>query len=120
MSAGRGLLSVAGLLWLLVIAATAGVLVADTMIDWQSGLYRALMLTAGTLLVLGLAALTPQGNATIRLFGEARAELRRIFWPTRPETTRTTLMVLVVVAVLGLLLWGMDYVLGQLITLILG
>ena len=29
-------------------------------------------------------------------------------------------MVLVVVAVLGLLLWGMDYVLGQLITLILG
>ena len=99
--------------WLLVLAVIAGTLVADYYMDWESDLYRILALTSGAAVALGIAALTAQGGAAIKLFSEARGELRKMFWPTRQETVQTTLLVMVVVAVLGLLLWGMDYVLAM-------
>ncbi|EQD71157.1 SecE subunit of protein translocation complex [mine drainage metagenome] len=41
----------------------------------------------------------------------ARAELRKIVWPTRNETTMTTVVVFVFVAIAGLFFWGLDFVL---------
>lgn len=111
MKLGR-VFSFAGLQWLLVTAAVAGTLVADAVINWESTLYRVLMLTGGAVVALGIVATTPQGRALVKLFGEARGELRRMVWPTRPETAQTTLLVMIVVAVLGMVLWGMDYLLG--------
>lgn len=43
------------------------------------------------------------------IFAQAsRAELRKIVWPTREETVRTTLIVIAMVVVAGLFLWGID------------
>ena len=44
------------------------------------------------LLVLALvfAALTNEGKRALNFFSESRVELRRIVWPTRPETMQTT------------------------------
>lgn len=38
----------------------------------------------------------------------SRAELRKVVWPTREETVRTTLIVMAMVIVAGLFLWGID------------
>ncbi len=38
----------------------------------------------------------------------SRAELRKVVWPTREETVRTTLIVMAMVVVAGLFLWGID------------
>jgi preprotein translocase subunit SecE len=38
----------------------------------------------------------------------SRAELRKVVWPTREETVRTTLIVMAMVMVAGLFLWGID------------
>lgn len=38
----------------------------------------------------------------------SRAELRKVIWPTREETVRTTLIVMAMVIVAGLFLWGID------------
>jgi preprotein translocase subunit SecE len=52
--------------------------------------------------------MTAQGKAVIAFSKDARLELRKVVWPSRPETTQTTLMVIVLVIVMSLILWGID------------
>jgi preprotein translocase subunit SecE len=75
--------------------------------------------TLGWLALLALAALvasrTEKGKWAVEFFGESRAELRKVVWPTREETMQTTMVVGVMVVVLALVLWGMDGILVSLI-----
>ena len=50
----------------------------------------------------------------------AHAELRKVVWPDRSETLRTTLLVLVVVVLAGLFLWAVDTFLLWLVTFLTG
>ncbi len=47
---------------------------------------------------------------TITFLKETRAELRKVVWPTREETTRYTLLVVVISAAVAAFLGGLDYV----------
>ncbi|MGE5591560.1 MAG: preprotein translocase subunit SecE [Bacillota bacterium] len=49
-------------------------------------------------------------DRTIKYFQDTRAELRRVVWPTRRETTVYTAVVLVAVALFGAFIWGVDNV----------
>ena len=67
-------------------------------------------------IVLVLAALvvayfTTQGKQCWQFAKEARNELRKVVWPTRPETVQTTLIVIGLVILLSLIIWGLDSVL---------
>jgi preprotein translocase subunit SecE len=82
--------------------------------------YRALALLPMAL-VAGFALVkTTKGGAFLKLVKESRQEIRRVVWPTRQETTQTTLMVAVVVVVMGLILWGLDTALNALVSLVIG
>lgn len=80
--------------------------------------------------VLGVAALmaisgflalsTTRGQAFKVLLKEANVERRKVVWPTRQETIQTTLIVVVVVFITGLILWAIDSVLGWLTRLLIG
>jgi preprotein translocase subunit SecE len=61
---------------------------------------------------LGVGAFltTDQGRLLLDFGKGSRAELRKMFWPTRKETIQSTGMVLVMVIILGLLLWIFDRV----------
>jgi len=54
------------------------------------------------------------------LLKEARIEIRKVVWPTRPETIQTTLIVVAVVLVMALILWGLDTFLGWIISQFIG
>ena len=43
---------------------------------------------------------------------EARVELRKVFWPSRDETFKTTLIVLVFVAIASAFFWVLDLLLA--------
>jgi preprotein translocase subunit SecE len=58
-----------------------------------------------------IASRTSKGKWVLDFFRDSRAELRKVVWPTREETVQTTLVVAAMVAVLALLLWGMDGIL---------
>jgi preprotein translocase subunit SecE len=51
---------------------------------------------------------TEKGHAAWNLAKEARGEVRKVVWPTRQETTQTTLIVVAVVLFVSLVLWGLD------------
>ena len=46
-------------------------------------------------------------------FREVFEELRKVVWPTWGELYRYTLVVLVTVAILGLFIGGVDYLIGE-------
>ena len=43
---------------------------------------------------------------------DSKVELKKVSWPTKQETTQTTLGVIFVVIVVGILLWLFDMLLG--------
>ena len=49
-----------------------------------------------------------QSNAIIRYFREARGELQKVTWPTREESWRLTLIVLVATLLFSAFLWVFD------------
>jgi preprotein translocase subunit SecE len=71
-------------------------------------------------LVLGILAITSQGVAARVFARQARAELRKVVWPTKQETMQTTLMVVVVVLLTALVLWALDGLLLSLIGFVIG
>lgn len=56
-----------------------------------------------------------QPNAIVRTVRETVAELRKVSWPTRPEATQLTIVVLVVLAVMSAFLGSMDLLFSRLI-----
>ncbi len=60
-----------------------------------------------------------QENAIQRYFRETTGELRKVSWPTWPEARRLTGLVLLVMVVVGLFLAGVDFLAGELLSLIL-
>ncbi len=47
-------------------------------------------------------------NRVLQFLRDARSELRRVVWPTPKEARNLTLVVMVLSAVLGLLMWAFD------------
>jgi preprotein translocase subunit SecE len=74
-------------------------------------LLRVFGVIAGVVLGSVLVYRTQQGQLLWRFIQGSRVEIRKVVWPTRQETTQTTLAVVVFVLVLGIFFWGLDFVL---------
>jgi preprotein translocase subunit SecE len=77
-----------------------------------------LLAAAGAAVVIALK--TEWGAETLEFIQGSRTELRKVVWPTRAETTQTTLIVIVMVIIMGLLLWLFDILLLWLVRLVTG
>jgi preprotein translocase subunit SecE len=71
-------------------------------------LYRVLALVAIISLAIGLLFTTGTGRNIWVFMLEAKLEVRKVVWPTREETIRTTLLVFGLVFIVGLGLWVLD------------
>jgi len=109
-----------GLKWLLVISLVAAGVVGNSIYADQSLFYRVVALLVLTAVAGFVALQTEKGKGFFSLFKEAKAEIRKVVWPTRQETTQTTLMVVVAVLVVGLFLWGLDSLLSWLVSGVIG
>lgn len=67
-------------------------------------------------IALGISAVTNQGKRAFTFLNEAKTEVKRITWPTRPEAMQTTLIVIGVTVLVSLILWGFDRIIVSLIT----
>ena len=86
----------------------------------HSLLVRVIGLLVAVGVATAIALKTELGAETLEFIREARSELRKVVWPTRAETTQTTLIVIVMVILMGLLLWLFDVLLLWLVRLITG
>ena len=99
----------------LKLAAAALILIAGIFGFYYYGdepqLYRVLGILAVAAVAVAVAMTTQQGMALWSFLQEARTETRKVVWPTKQETWRTTLMVLIVVMIVAIFLWLMDILL---------
>jgi preprotein translocase subunit SecE len=71
-------------------------------------LYRVLGLLVIVLAAMGLMLTTGIGQGVWQFALDSRQEVRKVVWPTREETVRTTLLVFAMVTIVGLILWALD------------
>ena len=58
-------------------------------------------------------------NRFVQFYRETTAELRKVVWPTRDEAVRLTGIVIAVVVAMSIFLGAIDYILTQILRLIL-
>lgn len=104
----------------MVLALLAGGVVGNWYFQEESLLIRALGLVAGAAVAGFVAYTTERGQRVWSLAREARAEIRRVVWPTRQQTTQTTGIVLILILVFSLILWGLDSLLSWLVQGVIG
>lgn len=105
--------------------AAAGALVFAGLVGFYYFAGQSLLLRVVALLIVaGLAAFivyqTDLGKRTVEFFRDARTEVRKVVWPSRAETTQTTLTVFIIVIIVGIFLWLFDMLLSFLFRLITG
>ena len=81
---------------------------------------RIVMVVAGLGLGAGLAWFSWYGREFWQFAQVARVELRKVVWPTRDETVKTTYVVFIFAIVMGLFFWGLDWVLTWMTRLLTG
>jgi preprotein translocase subunit SecE len=113
MAAGKatdvGLLTLAALL---VIAGVAGYYLLPAS---APSILHAARVVGGILVARGVAWFTNPGRAVRDYLRETQFEMRKVVWPTREETIRTTLVVILVVVLLSIVLGLIDIILKSVI-----
>ena len=105
--------------------AAAGALVLVGLVGFYYFAQQSLLLRVVALLIIaGLASFivyqTEVGKRTVDFFRDARTEVRKVVWPSRAETTQTTVTVFIIVVIVGIFLWLLDMFLSYLFRLITG
>ena len=88
--------------------------------DEQALPLRVGMVVVGLLAAAGLAWLSWYGREFWQFALASRIELRKVVWPSRDETVKTTYVVFIFAIVMGLFFWGLDWVLTWLTRLLTG
>lgn len=70
--------------------------------------YRVLGVMASTIAAIGIILTTVVGMRFLGFLKESRVEVRKVIWPTRQETMQSTLVVVALVFLVGLILWTLD------------
>ena len=86
----------------------------------ESLLLRVIGLLLLSAVALFVAVQTEKGRATWDFVREAHTEVRKVVWPTRKETTQTTLIVIAMVGLVAIIMWILDGLLAWLVKLALG
>lgn len=71
-------------------------------------LFRVIGLLVVFSAIVAMMLTTDLGRSVWSFVAESKIEVKKVVWPTREETTRTTLMVFVMVSVVGIVLWLLD------------
>ena len=71
-------------------------------------IYRVSGLLASFLVAMSIVLTTERGISIRTFILDSKIEVRKIVWPTREETTRTTLLVFAMVSIVSLVLWLLD------------
>src|SRR6202453_1760206 len=107
------------LMILAIVALLAGV-VAFYWYEEDPLALRLALVGSGVVVAVGLAWVSWYGREFWQFAQAARVELRKVVWPGREDTWKTTLLVIVFASILGVFFWVLDLILSWLIRLLTG
>ena len=106
--------------WLITVALLAFGVFGNWYYQDESLLMRVVGMIGVAVVAVGIALQTQRGAAIWTLLKEARAEIRRVVWPSRDEALQTTVIVLALVLVFALILWLLDSALSWFVSSVIG
>ena len=71
-------------------------------------LFKVLIMLFGLIVAGAIFIKSAQGDRLLHFVKETRIELRKVVWPTREETIKTTGIVLIAVIIIAIFLWIVD------------
>ena len=71
-------------------------------------LFKVLIMLFGLVVAAAIFVKSTQGDRFLHFVKETRIELRKVVWPTRQETIKTTGFVLIAVIIVAIFLWIVD------------
>jgi preprotein translocase subunit SecE len=107
------------LMILAIVALLAGV-VAFYWYEEDALTLRLAMVGGGVVVAAALAWVSWYGREFWQFAQAARVELRKVVWPEREDTVRTTILVFVFATLMGTFFWVLDLILTWLIRLLTG
>ncbi|MHB1586718.1 MAG: preprotein translocase subunit SecE [Acidiferrobacteraceae bacterium] len=105
---------------LLAVLLVAAGIVAFYKLDAEPEIARVGVVLVTLAAAAALAFWTAPGRAAWVFVKEARLELRKVVWPTRKETTQSTLVVIALVLAAAFFLWAVDLGLIKIVKVITG
>ena len=106
--------------WIVGLAVVGAAVYGNSYYIQEPLLYRVIGVIIVSSLGLFILATTQEGKEALKTVIDSRTEIRRVVWPTRTETTQTTLIVLVAITIAALILWGLDSLFGWMMAGLLG
>ena len=97
-----------GLALALAIALVVAGVVGFYLLGGQAAWLRWLVVAAGVVAGATVFALSAGGRDFMQFVVDSRNELRKVVWPTREETWKTTLVVFVFAVIAGVFFWVLD------------
>ena len=106
--------------WIAGLAVVGAAVYGNSYYFQEPLLYRVIGVIIVSSLGLFILTTTQEGKEALKTVIDSRTEIRRVVWPTRTETTQTTLIVLVAITIAALILWGLDSLFGWATAALLG
>ncbi|MGM0594044.1 MAG: preprotein translocase subunit SecE [Pseudomonadota bacterium] len=82
--------------------------------------FRVLGLLIAVIVAGFIASKSEVGKTTVGYTRGAVVEIRKVVWPTRKETVQTTILVMAMVVLVGIILWVFDWILASGVQLLTG
>ena len=93
--------------WVAIIFVTVMAFIGNYHFDFSVPV-RAIIWLVWFIVSILLFYLTEQGRQAYLFAKESKIEMQKVVWPSRAETMQTTMIVMVMVAVTGFVLWAVD------------
>ncbi len=88
--------------------------------DDKPDLVRVASVLVAAAVAVAVAATTAVGRSTWEFFKGSRLELRKVIWPVRKETMQITLVVFVMVIIVAVYMWVIDWGLHRIVRIVTG
>ncbi len=105
---------------LVAVLVLIGALAAFYIFSEQALVWRVLGLLLGVAVAGFIASRSTVGAGAIAFTRGSIVEVRKVVWPTRKETVQTTMMVMAMVVLVGIILWVFDWFLAWGVELLTG
>jgi preprotein translocase subunit SecE len=105
---------------IMAIAIAVAALVGFYLFQEQQQVVRVFGLLLGLGVAVFVASRSEMGSQAVAFSRGAVIEIRKVVWPTRKETVNTTLLVMAMVILVGIILWVFDMFLAWGIQLLTG
>ena len=105
---------------ILAILVLVGAVVGFYVYDSQALLLRWLVLLAALGISTAIMLQAEVGRNTWNFMRDSTIEVRKVVWPARSETVQSTLVVIAMVILLGIMLWLLDMFLAWIVRLLTG